>query len=206
MTTTKTIPSLFVILVGCGSAQPAAETPASLPPAESVLTEPLDEDALPDFLYLNIQVRGFGYIKVELFGWDAPANVTNVANLAIDGYYDGLTFHRILAGKLIQGGDPEGTGKGGPGYTVPAEIQHTHEKGCMAMARKADEVNPEKESSGSQFYLCLTDLPGLDGEYTVIGRIVEGLDVAEAIGEVLTDDRDFPLEDVVMESVTVTTE
>jgi peptidyl-prolyl cis-trans isomerase B (cyclophilin B) len=211
----------FVFVFGCGGnqAQPAepgpepvaADMTAPEPEQPSVeekplvtVTEKLDEASLPEEIYLNIVVKDFGTIVVELYGSDAPKNVTNVANLAIEGFYNGLIFHRIVPGFVVQGGDPEGTGAGGPGYTVDAEIKHKHVKGCLAMARKPDQVNPAKASSGSQFYFCLQDISQLDGEYTVIGKIVEGLDVMEKLGEVKTGKKDRPLDPPVMETVTVT--
>jgi peptidyl-prolyl cis-trans isomerase B (cyclophilin B) len=113
----------------------------------------------------------------------APQTVNNFVFLARDGFYDDLTFHRVAPGFVIQGGDPLGTGIGGPGYTVPAEIELKHVKGAIAMARKADDVNPERASSGSQFYITLDETPFLDGAFTVFGRVVEGMDVVESISQ-----------------------
>ncbi|MGC8797656.1 MAG: peptidylprolyl isomerase [candidate division WOR-3 bacterium] len=176
------------IFFGCGSPKktvseqtPRPEDTIILPPG--VVTDTFLPGTLPAKLFLVLQVQGFGRLKVELYPQDAPLNVRNVANLAIKGFYNGLTFHRIEPGFVVQGGDPKGDGTGGPGYTVPAEIKRRHEKGAMAMARLPDEVNPRRESSGSQFYFCLNPLPQLDGKYTVIGRIVEGMDVLEKIGQ-----------------------
>ena len=101
--------------------------------------------------------------------------------LAQNGFYDGLTFHRVEPGFVIQGGDPAGNGSGGPGYTIPAEINHLHTKGALAWARTGDEVNPERNSSGSQFYVTLDATPFLDGGYSVFGQVIEGMDVAEKI-------------------------
>lgn len=122
-----------------------------------------------------------GTIVTELFPDKSPMGVTNFIQLAKGGFYDGLTFHRVVPGFVIQGGDPEGSGKGGPGYTVKAEIGPKHKKGALAWARLPDAVNPEKRSSGSQFYIALDDLPSLDGEYSVFGKTVEGMDVVEKI-------------------------
>ncbi len=168
------------------------------PTAPGLLKDTLTPNSLPEKLFLTIKVKDFGTIKVEMYPKDAPLNVCNVANLAIKGFYNGLTFHRIVPGFVVQGGDPKGDGTGGPGYTVPAEIKRKHEKGSMAMARLSDEVNPEKRSSGSQFYFCLQPLPQLDGEYTVIGKIVEGMDVLDKLGQARPP--------VIMESVTASTE
>jgi cyclophilin family peptidyl-prolyl cis-trans isomerase len=122
-----------------------------------------------------------GDIVVALDAQAAPQTVNNFVFLARQGFYDGLTFHRVEPGFVIQGGDPLGLGSGGPGYTVPAEIGLPHVEGAIAMARKADQVNPTRASSGSQFYITLAPQPGLDGGYTVFGHVVEGMDVVRAI-------------------------
>lgn len=186
---------------------PAAEPrkPAAPAPAEGgLLKDTLTEQNLPEDLFLNITVADFGTMKARLYTRDAPKNVTNVANLAIKGFYNGLTFHRLAPGFVLQGGDPAGDGTGGPGYTVPAEIRRRHEKGSLAMARTPDQVNPERRSSGSQFYICLQPLPQLDGQYTVIGKLVEGIDVLDRIAQVPSVDQ-RPQRRLVMERVTVTT-
>ncbi len=176
-----------VLLWGCGPQKTETAKPVEKKMPEQVipgaLKDTLTPDNLPEKLFLTIKVKDFGTIKVEMFTKDAPLNVTNVCNLAIKGFYNGLTFHRIEPGFVVQGGDPKGDGTGGPGYTVPAEIKRKHEKGSMAMARLSDEVNPERRSSGSQFYFCLQPLPMLDGKYTVIGKIVEGMDVLDRLGQ-----------------------
>jgi cyclophilin family peptidyl-prolyl cis-trans isomerase len=122
-----------------------------------------------------------GDIVVLLDAQAAPQTVNNFVFLARQGFYDGLTFHRVEPGFVIQGGDPLGLGSGGPGYTVPAEIGLSHVEGAIAMARKADQVNPTRASSGSQFYITLAAQPGLDGGYTVFGHVVEGMDVVREI-------------------------
>jgi cyclophilin family peptidyl-prolyl cis-trans isomerase len=171
-----------------------------------VLKDTLTAKTLPADLFLTIKVRDFGTLKVRFYAQDAPKNVLNVANLAIKGFYNGLTFHRVVPGFVAQGGDPKGDGTGGPGYTIAAEIKRKHEKGSMAMARTGDQVNPKRESSGSQFYLCLQPLPQLDGQYTVIGQLTEGMDVLDRIGAVRTLPGDRPEKPVVIEAATVTTE
>jgi cyclophilin family peptidyl-prolyl cis-trans isomerase len=122
-----------------------------------------------------------GDILVMLYADKAPITVNNFVFLARDGFYDGLTFHRVEPGFVIQGGDPLGTGAGGPGYTVPAEIGLPHTEGALAMARQSDAVNPERASSGSQFYITLAPTPQLDGAYTVFGQVIEGMDVVLSI-------------------------
>jgi len=122
-----------------------------------------------------------GEIECELFAKDTPLSVTNFKRLSEGGYYNGLAFHRVEPGFVIQGGDPTGTGTGGPGYTIPAEIGKKHQKGALAWARTGDEVNPERRSSGSQFYITLEATPFLDGAYTVFGQTIRGMDVVEKI-------------------------
>jgi len=128
-----------------------------------------------------------GDIVVQLDAEAAPQTVNNFVFLAREGFYDGLAFHRVEPDFVIQGGDPAGTGAGGPGYQVEAEIGLLHEEGVIATARKGDEANPTRASSGSQFYITLAPQPALDGAYTVFGRVVEGMDVVRsiAVGDVI---------------------
>lgn len=122
-----------------------------------------------------------GIVECELFPKESPLGVTNFIQLSQGGFYNGLTFHRVVPGFVVQGGDPEGTGRGGPGFTVVAEIGPLHKKGALAWARLPDQVNPEKRSSGSQFYIALEDLPNLDGDYSVFGKVISGMDVVDKI-------------------------
>ncbi len=129
-----------------------------------------------------------GQIMMELDALYAPQHVNNFVFLTQEGFFDGLTFHRYEPGFVIQGGDPLGTGSGGPGYRIPAEIGLPHEKGAVAMARTGGPGNPEKKSSGSQFYITLKATPFLDGDYSVFGKVVAGMDVVQQIrrGDVMT--------------------
>jgi len=131
--------------------------------------------------YVAIIHTSKGDITCELNSKDAPLSVTNFITLARGGFYNGLTFHRVVPNFVIQGGDPDGTGRGGPGYTVPAEIKLPHLQGALAWARLPDNVNPKKRSSGSQFYIALEKIPYLDGEYTVFGQTMAGMDVIKKI-------------------------
>ncbi len=124
-----------------------------------------------------------GDITCVLYPEKAPMSVTNFMQLAQGGFYNGLLFHRVVPGFVIQGGDPKGNGTGGPGYTVPAEIGLKHEKGALAWARLPDQANPQKRSSGSQFYIAIEKIPYLDGEYTVFGQTVAGMDVIPKIAQ-----------------------
>lgn len=128
-----------------------------------------------------------GNIVVGLYPKDAPQTVNNFVFLSRDGFYNNLTFHRVEPGFVIQGGDPQGTGRGGPGYTLPAEIKVKHTQGAIAMARLPDQVNPKRDSSGSQFYITLEATPFLDGGYTAFGQVTQGMDVVQkiAVGDVI---------------------
>ena len=138
-----------------------------------------------------------GPIAVELFDDDAPKTVANFKKLAADGFYDGIIFHRVIPDFMIQGGDPTGTGTGGPGYTFEDEInEHKVERGALAMANAGPNTN------GSQFFVVTTEAaPWLDGKHTVFGRVTTGMDVIDAISEADTDSSDKPREPVVIERV-----
>lgn len=131
--------------------------------------------------YLAVIHTSKGDISCELNYKEAPLSVTNFIQLAKGGFYNGLTFHRVVPNFVIQGGDPDGTGRGGPGYTLPAEIKLTHLPGALAWARLGDNVNPQKRSSGSQFYIAIEKIPYLDGEYTVFGQTVNGMEIVNKI-------------------------
>lgn len=127
-----------------------------------------------------------GDIVVELYPKDAPQHVNNFFFLARDGFFNNLTFHRVVPGFVIQGGDPAGNGTGGPGYNIPPEIKSKHSEGAMAMARRGGPAQTTP-SSGSQFYITLAPQPSLDGEYTVFGQTTAGMDVVKkiAVGDVI---------------------
>lgn len=135
----------------------------------------------PDKAYRATIETEKGDIVVDLDAESAPETVNNFVFLAREGWYDGVTFFRVLPGFVAQSGDPTNTGLGGPGYDLPAEIDLLHEPGAIAMARRSDEVNPERRSSGSQFYITLDAVPQLDGAYTVFGYVSEGMDVVESL-------------------------
>ncbi|HEY3347298.1 MAG TPA: peptidylprolyl isomerase [Nitrospirota bacterium] len=122
-----------------------------------------------------------GDIVISFLDNDAPKHVANFKKLTAEGFYNGLTFHRVEPNFVIQGGDPKGNGMGGPGYTIPAEIKAPHIDGAVAAARLGDMANPERKSSGSQFYICLGPQHFLDNQYTVFGQVIEGMDVARKI-------------------------
>ena len=146
-------------------------------------------------------------MKGELYPETAPQSVGNFIALANSGFYDGLIFHRVIPGFMIQGGDPKGTGIGGPGYHIKGEFAMNgvnnplkHTRGVISMARS---MNPN--SAGSQFFIMHKTSPHLDGSYAAFGKVIEGMDVVNKIAETRTDYSDRPLEDQVMESVTVDT-
>src|ERR671939_1420 len=139
-----------------------------------------------------------GPIEVELYDDDAPKTVANFTKLARDGFYDGVIFHRVIRDFMIQGGDPTGTGSGGPGDTFEDEInEHRIVRGALAMANAGPNTN------GSQFFIVTTDeAPWLDGKHTVFGRVVEGMDTVDAIEGQRTDARDKPVAEQRIEGVT----
>jgi cyclophilin family peptidyl-prolyl cis-trans isomerase len=141
-----------------------------------------------------------GDIVIELFDDDAPKTVENFRTLAGKGFYDGLTFHRIIRDFMIQGGCPQGTGTGGPGYTFEDEINdHKVVRGALAMANAGPDTN------GSQFFIVTTDAaPWLDGKHTVFGRVTSGLDVVDTLEALPTDGRDRPQHPATIEKLTVT--
>jgi cyclophilin family peptidyl-prolyl cis-trans isomerase len=138
-----------------------------------------------------------GDIVLELFDEDAPKTVANFKKLAGQGFYDGLIFHRVIQDFMIQGGCPQGTGTGGPGYTFEDEInQHKIVKGTLAMANAGPDTN------GSQFFIVTADeTPWLDGKHTAFGQVVDGMDVVERLGNAETDSRDRPVEPLGIQSV-----
>ena len=146
-----------------------------------------------------------GVIKAELYPEIAPNTVNNFVSLVKKGYYDGLTFHRVIYGFMIQGGCPDGTGMGGPGYSIKGEFlangfdnRLAHTDGVLSMARS---MMPD--SAGSQFFIMHRAAPHLDGQYAAFGKVIEGMDAVNAIAECDTDFSDKPLDPQIMESVTV---
>lgn len=146
-------------------------------------------------------------IKAELYPDLAPNTVNNFISLIKKGFYDGLIFHRVIKNFMIQGGDPEGTGMGGPGYAIKGEFNQNgfkndlkHERGVLSMARSF-----MPDSAGSQFFIMHKDSPHLDGEYAGFGKVIEGMDVVDKIAETKTDRQDRPKEDVRIKKASVET-
>ena len=156
---------------------------------------------------VTITMENGDCIKAELYPEVAPNSVNNFISLVKKGFYDGLIFHRIISGFMIQGGCPEGTGMGGPGYSIKGEFSQNgfennlkHTPGVLSMARA---MNPD--SAGSQFFIMHAAAPNLDGAYAAFGKVIEGQDVVNAIAETPTDWSDRPMDTQVIESVTVDT-
>jgi peptidyl-prolyl cis-trans isomerase B (cyclophilin B) len=156
---------------------------------------------------VTIEMEDGGIMKAELYPDVAPNTVNNFVSLVKKGFYDGLIFHRVIKGFMIQGGDPEGTGAGGPGYSIRGEFTHNgfqndlkHTKGVLSMARTM-----VPDSAGSQFFIMHDDAPHLDGEYAAFGMLTEGLDVLDRIAAVRTDWGDRPLKDQKIRKMTVET-
>lgn len=161
-------------------------------------------------------------IVIELREDAAPGTVANFKELIGKHYYDGMPFHRLFPHQLVQTGDPKSrpgmvnsilkkcgmdlgdfgrSGTGGPRYTIPAEIHLKVDKGAVATARLPDPINPTRVSNGSQFFVCIEAMPQLNGQYTVFGRVTEGLDVLDAISTIPVNSNDFPVEPVVIQSI-----
>jgi peptidyl-prolyl cis-trans isomerase B (cyclophilin B) len=154
---------------------------------------------------VSISIQDFGQVQLELYPEVAPNTVNNFISLAKSGFYDGLTFHRVINGFMIQGGDPDGKGTGGPGYSIAGEFSDNgfennlkHTPGVISMARSN---NPD--SAGSQFFIMHKSSPHLDGAYAAFGQVTEGLDIIDKIAKVKTGMADKPQDEVIMQSVTV---
>ena len=144
---------------------------------------------------VTIQMKDGSVMKAELYPEIAPVTVKNFVDLAAKGFYNGLIFHRVIPGFMIQGGDPEGIGTGGPGYTIKGEFTANgfrndlrHTRGVLSMARAMD-----PDSAGSQFFIMHEDSPHLDGQYAAFGKLIEGIEVVDKIASVRTDYNDRPL-------------
>ena len=166
-----------------------------------------EEENMGNRVFAAIEVEGYGTIELELYPEIAPQSVYNFCYLARQGYYDGVTFHRVIKGFMIQGGDPDGNGLGGPGYCIKGEFslngfenELKHERGVLSMARKERPYN----SAGSQFFICQEDSPHLDGAYAAFGKVLSGMEIVDAIAEVEVNSKYKPLTPVVITSITIT--
>ena len=191
--------SMFFALCGCGKSQ-ASPASTSSPAAGEGAVQPFTK-----VRHAEITVKDYGTIKLELDEGTAPITVENFIRLAKEDFYDGLTFHRIMDGFMIQGGDPLGNGTGGSKDKIKGEFasngvenQISHVKGVISMARAND-----PNSASSQFFIVHEDAEFLDGQYAAFGMVIEGMDVVKSIQLVETDGNDRPLQDVVIRRMTV---
>ena len=161
---------------------------------------------MDDVVYVEIDMQSGDYIKLELYTTIAPITVSNFVELCNKGFYDGLIFHRVISGFMIQGGDPTGTGMGGSDKSIKGEFNNngvinslSHKRGVISMARNSISM----DSASSQFFICHADATFLDGQYAAFGHVVEGMEVVDRIASVQTDGMDRPRIDMTMEKVTL---
>ena len=189
---------LFCLTAVTGCAGPGSKTAEKTEPVKADTPLPPADPNKKNSL--AVFETSMGTFKVELFEDKAPRTAQNFISLVNKGFYNGLIFHRVIDGFMIQGGDPKGNGTGGPGYVIPDEfhkdLKHTG-AGILSMA------NAGPNSGGSQFFITLDATPWLDGKHAIFGKVVEGLDVVKAIGKVKTGAQDRPQTDVVMKKVTI---
>lgn len=166
----------------------------------------------PENPVATIEMKDGGIMKIELFYDKAPNTVKNFISLANKGYYDGLIFHRVIEGFMIQGGDPNGDGSGGPGYNIVGEFANNgidtgllHKRGYVSMARRGNPYNPAScyNTAGSQFFIMVEDYESLDGDYAVFGYCYYGMDVVDKIVSQPTDSNDKPLNDMTIKQIRV---
>lgn len=202
--------SIFIIglftLIGCGTNSTNEQGKENTGKVQEKSEQEIKEtnEKLP---IATMKIKDYGTIELELYPEVAPNTVNNFISLANSGFYDGLTFHRVIKGFMIQGGDPDGIGTGGPGYSIAGEFTSNgfanslkHTKGVISMARGK---NPD--SAGSQFFIMSADASHLDGDYAAFGKIISGIECVENIENVKTDYNDKPEKEVVIESITVDT-
>lgn len=187
---------LLLILTGCSAKN--ADSPAADAPTDAPLT---------GTYYVQIDVKDYGTIVAALYADTAPITVANFLSLVDSGFYDGLTFHRIISGFMIQGGDPNGDGTGGPGYAIRGEFSSngvendlSHVRGVLSMARSS-----ANDSAGSQFFIMHADGTNLDGQYAAFGMVLGGIENVDVIASVPTDSSDKPRTEQVMRTVYVET-
>jgi len=200
-----------LIFSSCGKKPEAGNGASPSVPAASPSASPSETpsgiDPTAKHPVVTIEMDNGKTIKAELYPEVAPNTVNNFISLVKKGFYDGTIFHRVIPGFMIQGGDPEGTGMGGPGYNIPGEFTANgftnnlkHTRGILSMARAQD-----PDSAGSQFFIMVADYPSLDGQYAAFGQVIEGMNVADDIVNLERDDSDRPTKPPVMKKVTVDT-
>ena len=193
-----------LVLVGCGENKKNESASNESSNNQVVENKGTTDETLP---VATIVVKGMGTIKAELYPSLAPNTVNNFIELSNKDFYNGLIFHRVIENFMIQGGDPKGNGQGDAGYSIKGEFSGNgfennlkHTKGVLSMARAKS-----ADSAGSQFFIMTEDNESLDGEYAAFGKVIEGLDVVDAIKGVKTGANDKPKKDVIIESITVDT-
>lgn len=193
---------ILVLLSACGTKEENSPNKS-----ESTSTSNSDVVSSDENPIVTITMKDDTEIELELYPQVAPNTVNNFISLVKEGFYDGLTFHRVIPGFMVQGGDPDGKGTGGPGYAIKGEFSSNgydnalkHERGVISMARAQ-----MPDSAGSQFFIMVADAPHLDGEYASFGKVIKGMEIVDDIVAVKRDSADKPLKDVVMKKVTVDT-
>ena len=195
---------------GSTTAEPAENTAkpteAPTPSPDEKPDNTSEGDKYMNKIYATITMENGGVIKLELYPDLAPQSVRNFCYLARKGFYDGLTFHRVISGFMVQGGDPSGDGTGGPGYCIKGEFAAngfendlSHTRGVISWARRSR----PNDSAGSQFFIMHADYTRLDGSYAAFGRVIEGIEVVDEIAAVETNANDKPLTPVVIKSITI---
>lgn len=191
------------LLVACNGAEPEEEKETKeVKDTEEKQTFKGENEESP---IVTMTMENGGEVIIELYPQLAPNTVNNFISLIQDDFYNGLTFHRVIPGFMIQGGDPEGNGAGGPGYSIKGEFESNgfsneleHKRGVLSMARSQD-----PDSAGSQFFIIHEDSAHLDGDYAAFGQVIEGMDVVDEIVSVPTEGQDQPKEDQTIKSMTV---
>jgi peptidyl-prolyl cis-trans isomerase B (cyclophilin B) len=190
---------LLLLLSGCGTTKSEPSNEENTTQAKVISPD--------DYPIVTITMEDNSTITLELYPDKAPNTVNNFVSLVNKGFYDGLIFHRIIPDFMIQGGDPNGNGTGGPGYSIKGEFSENgfendlkHERGVISMAR-----SQLPDSAGSQFFIMVADAPHLDGEYAPFGKVIEGMDVVDKIVSSKRDKNDKPVEEIKMKQVTVDT-
>ena len=198
---------LSLMLVSCGKSETnsKSEDKSSVSENNDKSQDSITESG--DLPIATIEIENYGTVKAELYPKIAPNTVDNFISLSNSGFYNGLTFHRVIKDFMIQGGDPKGDGTGGPDYAIKGEFTSNgfenslkHTEGVLSMARSR-----QPDSAGSQFFIMTSTSSHLDGEYAAFGKVIEGMDIVKKIQEVKTNSNDKPIENVVIKSITVDT-
>ena len=191
-----------LLLAGCSAKEEEATTATTTATVSADAVDPTTVEKMT----ATIVIEGMGDIKLELYPSKAPQTVANFTTLARNGFYDRLIFHRVIEGFMIQGGDPTGTGTGGPGYSIKGEFASNgfendiaHERGVISMARKSKPL----DSAGSQFFIMHADAPHLDGDYAAFGKVTSGMDIVDKIAMSETNSSDKPTTDVVIKTIKI---